>query len=443
MKAFHRPLFLLGVMGLLTLLAGRTRAADEELVAISSPKALRADLEKLGLSELYGDLARKGAATLLIPEGDDAARYFGDLAPARDLSVTALTTRDGHVTGQEPSLELTAYIASTQPLHEVVGDGHVVHPSADGTSELERARRWLGEDCPQDRPILDEDALRLYHAWQASQAAVERTGAATGILMDPSRPDAEFLGSAWVFDQGFGEIVTAAHVLTVPGMATWQDGVLTLSDDAGPDNLVFELPTNAAEDEGLRYPVTGIAMSHQDQDIVVLRVDPEGQPALPKAPRILTATASLRRLVGRDPYVEIWGFPSRAMVKATYDPAAQKMATCSTHNHYDQRLLSVGPMEVGATGAPDHGQVPLMFRHWADTLPGTSGGPILDLDTGAVLGVQTCASTTAEAEECPGAASLLAPPDPEEPDDRRLRFNIGWNTASLCAWRPSRCTDPT
>ena len=174
-------------------------------------------------------------------------------------------------------------------------------------------------------------------------------------------------------------------------------------------------------------------MARADQDMVVLTVD-QADHDLPPAPAVLGPTAAVKRVVGDQPYVEVLGYPSWAMVQREYNSDELDRAGCAVASRYDRLTLSVGPLGLGAIVAGAKGVIPLVFRHWADTLLGTSGGPILDIDTGAVLGVHTCAG---DGPRCPNVTGLLDPPTAA--DEAYQRFNVGWNTSALCAYRPARC----
>lgn len=250
-------------------------------------------------------------------------------------------------------------------------------------------------------------APALSDSERAALAVVERS---TGRLATNGHEAEDFLGTAWV--AGDGVVVTARHVVDAFLGPASED--FHMVDGA---QLVFELPDSTAAGGWRVYDVSPVPRAIPDgTDLAVLRVEApaDGPGALPKAAPLAPLGWSLALAGAGQQALEkrrlaVVGYPNAAQTRErsrSSDPANYlrywSKAACAYGGVFDVRRTSFGGVRLVAALSDE----PHVILHGATAVPGVSGGPVVDVASGAVVGVHTCEPLLQNSgEACAGLGS--------------------------------------
>lgn len=464
MRTSHAPPPWAAPVALLALLALPPTSEAQETDATDAPRRLRQDALEAALEEVdleVDDLrGLRFEATLLFVPADGDATFAGDAAYA--LKLRQMTAPAEPRLALDDDFSSFVIVRDTKPRPSgstwggvdpkvgwvtpegnylpkwVTEGGEYVSPvgSTDLTISTKPTKPTLLSGCESEGGGLRLDEWKeIFELGSARSAALATVAAATGCITDPDESATAFYGTAWVLDAEKGEIVTAAHVLThIQGAPA----LLHRGDDLVDLDLVLELPC-ATERNGVhsrvrQYPLRSVAAAWDNHDVVVLQVDTTEAP-LPDAPGLASPDAIPQGMLGkRDPWVQVVGYPSlqQTLQEAQRLGLSLSEVRCATSGEYDVLRRSVGKIFLSYVQMQAGGIDVLL--HSADTLPGTSGAPLIDMQTGSVIGVHAC-SVGKSGASCgaPALASMLAR------DGSAINNNLAWTTRHLCEHAPTRC----
>ena len=199
----------------------------------------------------------------------------------------------------------------------------------------------------------------------------------------------ELEGHPYLRWAGSGVLVSPMRIFTVRSVAMLfcdgrGDTGLTLKPEF---QVFFSGGRNAGAQRRYRRPVTAVRFIHPFFDVALCQLGPADNDSAPAVGDeddelgiplgIEVAAAPPGELVGRS--VVVVGFPAR---DSRNEPAAveEVYGTLSEKDLYVQpgRILGIGPLFPAA---------PPAIRHDCSTLAGSGGAPLLDLDTGHILGI--------------------------------------------------------
>ncbi|MEA3012713.1 MAG: hypothetical protein QOD42_1258 [Sphingomonadales bacterium] len=202
----------------------------------------------------------------------------------------------------------------------------------------------------------------------AGRATLARVSAAVGRIVLRGHPSLSWVGSA--FHVGAGLVLTTRHIAAILTEATGEPALR-----AGL-SVAIEVPS---PDGTAIFAVAGVALIHPTLDIAILRLEDSS----PTPPRL---TFDGSEEIARD--LAIGSFGYAGVANSDLDP--------------ERPTAPPGPTQMVAIGritGYEHAQILdekiWCLAHDCSTLPGFSGGPLVDLESGLVLGVNFASQASA------------------------------------------------
>ena len=233
------------------------------------------------------------------------------------------------------------------------------------------------------QPLNAVERARLLHAAESVGRIETRQGT-----------DATLNGTGFVVAQGV--IATNCHVLREIAQQS-AGGAWALK----PGLLEIDFSDSSMHEPVHEYTIQSIAGYPESQflDVALLRVAPTsktgGRP-LP-GPLPVTRTIIQRQWQTDQLLIDVIGYPD--LDNLVGDQMTQNMFRRVRESGDYAKLLSPGAV----TGVDTHGRLDFL-NHVASTHPGESGAPVVDRETGAVVGIHYCCSST----DVPQSMSPLA-----------------------------------
>jgi endonuclease G len=210
-----------------------------------------------------------------------------------------------------------------------------------------------------------------------SRSLLEKAIRSVGRIEAVNVPGYEWLGTAWIVRDDI--IVTNAHVARVVASKV-SEGKFEFKQNYRNERMKARLDTREEIDqvEEIEYSVTDILYisESENSDLAFLRVKRLSEDAIelpqgiPISDNLIETTAD----------IAVIGYPARDS-RAVTTEMSQVFGDI-----YGVKRMSLGTVSLT--------QWPGILRHDCSTLGGNSGSPLVDLNTGMVLGIHFCGGTT-------------------------------------------------
>lgn len=222
-------------------------------------------------------------------------------------------------------------------------------------------------------PESEEWYKKLLKARSMLETAIRSVGRVEAVNV----PGYEWMGTAWIVRDDI--IVTNAHVARVfAGKVS--DGKFEFKQNYRNERMKARLDTREEIDQDLEieYLVTDILYISESEssDLAFLRVKRLSEDSIELPQAIPLSDTTIETTVD----IAVIGYPARDS-RAVSTEMSQVFGDI-----YDVKRMSLGT--ASAT------QWPGILRHDCCTLGGNSGSPLVDLNTGKVLGIHFCGGTT-------------------------------------------------
>lgn len=222
-------------------------------------------------------------------------------------------------------------------------------------------------------PESEEWCKKLIKSRSMLETAIRSVGRIEAVNV----PGYEWLGTAWIARDDV--IVTNAHVARLFASKV-SDGKFEFKQNYRNERMKARLDTREEIDqaEEIEYLVTDVLYISESEksDLAFLRVKRLSEDGIELPQAIPISDTTIETPVD----IAVIGYPARDSRAVTTD-MMQVFGDV-----YDVKRISLG--SASAT------QWPGILRHDCSTLGGNSGSPLIDLNTGRVLGIHFCGGTT-------------------------------------------------
>jgi endonuclease G len=222
-------------------------------------------------------------------------------------------------------------------------------------------------------PESEEWCKKLIKSRSMLETAIRSVGRIEAVNV----PGYEWLGTAWIARDDV--IVTNAHVARLFASKV-SDGKFEFKQNYRNERMKARLDTREEIDqaEEIEYLVTYVLYISESEksDLAFLRVKRLSEDGIELPQAIPISDTTIETPVD----IAVIGYPARDSRAVTTD-MMQVFGDV-----YDVKRISLG--SASAT------QWPGILRHDCSTLGGNSGSPLIDLNTGRVLGIHFCGGTT-------------------------------------------------
>ena len=328
---------------------------------------------------LYEELRRKATEPAddesVFPTGRKAAELLAEFEPKAEP--------DSHITREAPPLRARRAGPRAVPAAEETAEAPAPPAPPPGAFEAEVTayERRVAETIvrPDARPVLAVRNNRVTTEFLGPDSAIwaSRIDGARSVLdvVIPAigrvelknNADFAWVGTGWLVDDTI--IVTNRHVAREFARSSNEGFVFRLGLNGGPQSALMDFLEEFDRSASLEFSIESILWiaTPNEPDVAFLRV------RRPATARRLPPPIPLAETVSPDRFVVTIGYPAR-------DPRVpdQRLVQRIFGDVYEKKRLAPGQVtQVG----PDE------LEHDCSTLGGNSGSPVIDLQTGAAVGL--------------------------------------------------------